>query len=53
MMIMYMANPKEYTDKLLELTSYLVELLDTKSIYKNQFISVENMIYTRKQKIKY
>lgn len=44
MMIMYMANPKEYTNKLLELTSYLVELLDTKSMYKNQFISVENMI---------
>lgn len=43
-MIMYMANPEEYTDKLLELTSYLVELLDTKSVYKNQFISVENVI---------
>lgn len=44
MMIMYMANPKEYTNKLLELTSYLVQLLDTKSMYKNQFIAVENMI---------
>lgn len=44
MMIMYMANPEEYTDKLLELTSHLVELLDTKSVYKNQFISVENVI---------
>ena len=44
MMIMYVANPEEYTDKLLELTSYLVELLDTKTVYKNQFISVENVI---------
>ena len=43
-MIMYTANPEECTDKLLELTSYLVELLDTKSVYKNQFISVENVI---------
>ena len=53
MMIMYTANPEKYTQTLLEVTSYLVELLDTKSIYKNQFISVENMIYTRKQKVKY
>ena len=44
MMIMYTANPEECTDKLLELTSYLVELLDTKSVYKNQFFSVENVI---------
>lgn len=42
-MIMYMANPKEYTNKLLELTSYLAELLDTKSMYKNQFISVRKI----------
>lgn len=39
-MTMHIANPREYTD---ELTTYLAELLDTKSTYKCQFISVENM----------
>lgn len=43
-MTMHIANPREYTDELLELTTYLVELLDTKSTYKCQFISMENMI---------
>ena len=43
-MIMHIANPREYTDELLELTTYLVELLDTKSTCKCQFISMENTI---------
>lgn len=56
-MIMYLENPNESIDKLLELISSLARLLDTRSIYKKSIVllytSNDNKKKTKLKKLYY